>query len=66
MKKKPSTCAVAAGEVRHTSYGLQPIDSHIEQVLGEALRMAFQDVTNEPVPDRFVELLERLSREEKG
>jgi pantoate kinase len=37
------------------------IDRYIQEKLGEKLKDAYSEVLNEPVPDRFVELLNRLS-----
>lgn len=42
------------------------IDSDIQEKLGEKLKDAYSDVLNEPVPDRFVELLNRLSESSPG
>ncbi|WP_253282589.1 NepR family anti-sigma factor [Ruegeria atlantica] len=41
----------------------QPSRSHrqeIEQRIDDNLKRAFDEVANEPVPDRFVDLLEKL------
>ncbi len=34
----------------------------IEQAIGTRLKAMFDDVVNEPVPDRFLELLARLEK----
>ena len=39
-----------------------PIDERIEAELGEQLRAAFSDVFNEPVPERFRQLIQSLSK----
>lgn len=44
-----------------SSHTLKPqIDLKIEAFLGENLRAAYDDVLNEPVPDRFISLLDNL------
>ncbi len=40
------------------------IDDVIERHIGEKLRQAYADVLTEPVPQRFVDLLDRLARGE--
>ncbi|MDD9908409.1 MAG: NepR family anti-sigma factor [Ahrensia sp.] len=39
-----------------------PITGDIQTRLGEKLKEAYADVLNEPVPDRFVELLSQLEK----
>ncbi len=39
------------------------IDTDIQERLGEKLKEAYSDVINEPVPDRFLELLNQLSQQ---
>ncbi|MEM8750652.1 MAG: NepR family anti-sigma factor [Pseudomonadota bacterium] len=43
-----------------------PIDSDIQAKLGEKLKDAYSDVINEPVPDRFLDLLDQLEKAEKN
>lgn len=38
------------------------IDSRVQNEIGKHLRAVYDDVINEPVPDRFMELLEQLER----
>lgn len=38
------------------------IDPRIQNEIGKHLRTMYNDVINEPVPDKFMELLERLER----
>ncbi len=38
------------------------IDSDIQEKLGDKLKEAYSDVINEPVPDRFLDLLNQLSQ----
>ena len=39
-----------------------PIDARVQQEIGKHLRAVYDDVINEPVPDKFMELLERLEQ----
>jgi len=39
-------------------------DRSLQALLGRQLRAIFADVANEPVPDRFVRLLEALAARE--
>jgi hypothetical protein len=41
----------------HTS-----IDPRIQNEIGKHLRAAYDDVINEPVPEKFIELLEKLEQ----
>jgi hypothetical protein len=41
------------------------LDRAIQAQIGNMLRDVFADVANEPVPSRFVELLEALGAQEK-
>jgi Anti-sigma factor NepR len=38
------------------------VDPKIQQAIGKHLRTVYDDVINEPVPDKFMELLEKLER----
>ena len=42
------------------------IDASIERVIGEKLRRAFAHIIDEPIPDRFFELLDNLARDEEA
>jgi hypothetical protein len=42
--------------------GHAPIDPRIQHEIGKHLRAVYDDVINEPVPDKFMELLEKLER----
>jgi hypothetical protein len=37
------------------------LDSDLQAVIGQQLRAVYHEVLNEPVPDRFVRLLEQLA-----
>jgi hypothetical protein len=51
------------------SHDLKPtrgmLDRSLQAQLGRQLRSIFSDVASEPVPDRFVKLLEELEAKEK-
>jgi len=38
------------------------IDPRVQNEIGRHLRAIYDDVINEPVPDKFMELLEKLER----
>ncbi len=38
------------------------IDPRIQREIGKHLRAHYDDVVNEPVPDKFIELLQELER----
>jgi hypothetical protein len=38
-----------------------PLEPDLQAHIGQQLRAAFQEIVDEPVPDRFIALLERLS-----
>ena len=42
--------------------GNAPIDPRIQTEIGKHLRAVYDDVINEPIPDKFMELLEKLER----
>ena len=39
-----------------------PIDPRIQVEIGKHLRAVYDDVINEPVPDKFMELLQKLEQ----
>lgn len=41
------------------------IDPRVQTEIGKHLRAVYDDVINEPVPNRFMELLEKLERSQK-
>jgi len=43
-----------------------PLGPNLQAHIGKQLRAAFQSVLAEPVPPRFVELLERLEKKGDG
>ena len=38
----------------------KPAPADLQSYIGEQLRAAFDDVANQPVPDRFLDLMKRL------
>jgi hypothetical protein len=42
--------------------GQPPIDPRIQVEIGKHLRAVYDDVINEPVPDKFMELLQKLEQ----
>lgn len=42
------------------------VDAKVRAHLGRKLKSAYQTLVDEPVPDRFVKLLEELRRREGG
>ena len=42
------------------SKGGQGLDSQLQTLIGEQLRLFYADLLNEPVPERFVALVDRL------
>jgi hypothetical protein len=46
----------------HEPAGQHPrLDSDLQAVIGQQLRAVYHEILNEPVPDRFVRLLEQLA-----
>jgi hypothetical protein len=41
------------------------VDPRVQNEIGKHLRAIYDDVINEPVPNRFMELLEKLERSSK-
>ncbi len=56
---RDTTAAVDAGTSQQG--GLGP---DLQAVIGQQLRMVYHEVLNEPIPDRFVRLLEELAKNE--
>ncbi len=48
-----------------TSSKLATLDGHVQARLGQRLRAMFDEVAREPVPERFLDLLEVLDQQEK-
>ncbi len=42
------------------------LDPKLQDQIGRQLRAAFEEVVNQPVPDRFRQLLEELERKQGG
>lgn len=60
-KKKGEKMQIAMGYGPEDGGGPR-IDSRIQHEIGKHLRAHYDDVINEPVPDRFMELLEELEQ----
>jgi hypothetical protein len=46
----------------HEPAGRYPrLDADLQAVIGQQLRAVYHEILNEPVPDRFVQLLEQLA-----
>jgi hypothetical protein len=55
QKMRSDTQATGSGQGAH-------IDPRIQTEIGKHLRAIYDDVINEPVPSKFMELLEKLER----
>jgi hypothetical protein len=73
--KRPAGCTEAETEMenrpdmqrspRHDSQATGTIDRSLQAQLGRQLRAIFEGIEEEPVPERFVKLLEALEAREK-
>lgn len=54
----------ANAEVENLDEELQ-IDEHIQRRIGTKLRSYYDELLNEPIPDKFVELLVKLDEKER-
>ena len=68
-KRKPGGSPKKKGEKMQAGTGLDPsagagptVDSRIQNEIGKHLRAHYDDLVNEPVPDKFMELLEKLEQ----
>jgi hypothetical protein len=60
-KKKGKTMQMATGNDPNVT-GEPRIDSRIQHEIGKHLRAHYDDVINEPVPDRIMDLLQKLEK----
>jgi hypothetical protein len=60
-KKKGDRMHTGTGLGSSESVGPQ-IDPRIQHEIGKHLRAHYDDIVNEPVPDKFMELLEKLEK----
>ena len=60
-KKKGETMHMATGQSPEGRAGPR-IDARIQHEIGKHLRAHYDDVIKEPVPDRIMELLEKLEQ----
>ncbi len=52
-----------AGTASRPAKGTAPrIDPRIQREIGKHLRAHYEDVVNEPIPDKFIELLQKLEQ----
>jgi len=68
-RRGPGGTPKKKGETMHTGTGQNPsasttpqMDSRIQHEIGKHLRAHYDDIVNEPVPDKFMELLEKLEQ----
>ena len=61
--KKPSNPSHPAGG-SHAPKTARAPDPVVEESISRQLRKLFEDVANEPVPDRFTELLKQLEQQD--
>jgi hypothetical protein len=54
----------AAGKPR--SGAARPLDSRSQEAIGRALKAHYDDLVQAPVPDKFMELLDRLEAKEQS
>ena len=59
LRKKVMDCMTQAQRAR-------PRDEQADREIDENLKRAFDQLANEPVPDRFTELLKQLQQKEAG
>lgn len=53
-------------DMRHRKEAQPEIDSELQAHIGRHLKAAYEDILNQPVPDRFRELLEQLGEREQS
>jgi Anti-sigma factor NepR len=63
---RPSPRAAASADgpepaVRERAGPHSRLDADLQAVIGQQLRAVYHEILNEPVPDRFVQLLEQLA-----
>ena len=63
FRARPPACEQPRLSRRTTAQGL--LDRSVQAQIGRMLRDVFSDLAAEPVPDRFVRLLEALETQEK-
>jgi hypothetical protein len=61
-KEKDKMMLAGQGPGRPAKNKDPAVDQRIQREIGRHLRAQYDDVVNEPVPDRFLELLEQLER----
>ena len=68
-RRGPGGAPKKKGDEMHPGTGHNPtestgphMDSRIQTEIGKHLRAHYDDLVNEPVPDKFMELLEKLEQ----
>jgi hypothetical protein len=64
-KKQDLTAPVSAPKKRRRSVSPAGLDLEIQARLGHTLRVIYQELVNEPIPDRFLRLLDELEEGER-
>jgi Anti-sigma factor NepR len=64
-KKQDVTAPVSAPKKRRRSVSPAGLDLEIQARLGHTLRVIYQELVNEPIPDRFLRLLDELEEGER-
>jgi hypothetical protein len=54
----------ASRKMRQSRQGSAGMDAELQAHIGRHLKAAYEDILNQPVPDRFNQLLEALDRRE--
>ena len=53
-------------EIPPSSRARNPRDAAIQQRIGEELRVMYDGVTKEPIPDKFLKLLDELEAKDRA
>lgn len=56
---------IKGAESRREGAASKRIDPHLEEMIGAKLRLFYDDLLREPVPDRFMELILKLDAKER-
>jgi hypothetical protein len=64
-RKQPMNADVNFGRAR-MARGAPGLDADIQAHIGQQLRAVYDEVAREPLPDRFLKLLEELEKKEAG
>ena len=64
--KQPATAKDSAAAERSRVLAPRGLDSRSQEAIGRALKAHFDDLLRAPVPDKFMELLDRLEAKEQS